>query len=204
MIQPTHHQPGRSLRLSGARISPGGRDSKVFVNLAAETPIWGRFSEDGIPWFSEQPTSVTADCAANAIFSIYPALGYGGLNYQWRHNGAPIDSGPTGHGSTIVTNGVNFHIIGVTNQDAGTYDCVLSNGCGSSTSFPATLTLGIECCAADFNHDGTINPDDLADYINCYFSQPPCPLADFNTDAAINPDDLADYINAYFGSSGCP
>ncbi|MGD9691007.1 MAG: hypothetical protein AB7K52_11790 [Phycisphaerales bacterium] len=60
----------------------------------------------------------------------------------------------------------------------------------------------IRNCAADFNADGNLDPDDLGDYINCYFSQPPCPMADFNADGNIDPDDLGDFINAYF--AGCP
>ena len=57
-------------------------------------------------------------------------------------------------------------------------------------------------CRADLNSDGELNPDDLADYINCYFEFPlPCPLSDFNRSGETDPDDLADYINAYF--EGC-
>lgn len=56
-------------------------------------------------------------------------------------------------------------------------------------------------CPGDFNRDGELNPDDLGDFINCYFTTPPCPDADFNRDGDANPDDLGDYINAYF--AGC-
>ncbi len=56
-------------------------------------------------------------------------------------------------------------------------------------------------CPADFNGDGTADPDDLADYIACYFT-PPCGQADFNGDGNTDPDDLSDYIAAYFGG-GC-
>ncbi len=55
-------------------------------------------------------------------------------------------------------------------------------------------------CAADFNSDGNLDPDDLADYIACYFL-PPCDGADFSGDGNVDPDDLADYIAAYF--AGC-
>ncbi len=61
-------------------------------------------------------------------------------------------------------------------------------------------------CAAEFNGDGSLNPDDLGDFINCYFAEistpGDCPAADFNHDGSFNPDDLGDYINAYF--AGCP
>ena len=57
-------------------------------------------------------------------------------------------------------------------------------------------------CTADFNADGELNPDDLADFIGCYFAEPSCAAADFNTDAEVNPDDLADFIGAFFAN--CP
>jgi len=57
-------------------------------------------------------------------------------------------------------------------------------------------------CRADFNHDGTLNPDDLADYIGCFFATPPCDRADYNAGGETNPDDLADFIGAFF--AGCP
>ena len=56
-------------------------------------------------------------------------------------------------------------------------------------------------CPADFNADGELNPDDLADYIGAFFAQPPGQGSDFNADAEVNPDDLADFIGAYF--AGC-
>ena len=54
-------------------------------------------------------------------------------------------------------------------------------------------------CPADYNGDGTVDPDDLADYIACYFSAPPCDRADFDGSGEADPDDLADFIAQYFG-----
>jgi hypothetical protein len=57
-------------------------------------------------------------------------------------------------------------------------------------------------CRADFNMSGTIDPDDLADFITCFFLEVQfagtCPLADFATDGFVNPDDLSDFITAFF------
>jgi hypothetical protein len=57
-------------------------------------------------------------------------------------------------------------------------------------------------CPGDFDLDGFVNPDDLADFINCFFLdvQAPgsCPNADFNHDGFRNPDDLADFITGFF------
>jgi hypothetical protein len=58
-------------------------------------------------------------------------------------------------------------------------------------------------CAADFNADGTLNPDDLADFIACYFNPSAgCAPTDVDLNGTINPDDLSDYITLFF--AGCP
>ncbi len=56
-------------------------------------------------------------------------------------------------------------------------------------------------CPGDFDASGTLDPDDLSDYIACYFDAPACAAADFNADTNADPDDLSDYIAAYF--AGC-
>jgi hypothetical protein len=57
-------------------------------------------------------------------------------------------------------------------------------------------------CAADFNADGRLNPDDLSDMITCFFVElqfpGTCPAADFNADGLKDPEDLSDYITAFF------
>ncbi|MGD9689877.1 MAG: FG-GAP-like repeat-containing protein [Phycisphaerales bacterium] len=53
-------------------------------------------------------------------------------------------------------------------------------------------------CRVDFNGDGNVDPDDLGDFINCFFSVPPCDRADFNSDGNVDPDDLGDFINEFF------
>ena len=54
------------------------------------------------------------------------------------------------------------------------------------------------CPGADYNADGEITPDDLADFIGAYFAAPPEITTDFDNNGQITPDDLADYIAAYF------
>jgi|GEM_PF-743502 len=91
-----------------------------------------------------------------------------------------------GMNGTFVNAGVSFGVFG--------------SAFGLSVMTPATP------CPADFNGDGSVDPDDLSDYIACYFAVPPCVGADFNGDGTADPDDLSDYIGAYFaagGGSGC-
>jgi hypothetical protein len=62
--------------------------------------------------------------------------------------------------------------------------------------------VGVRVCPVDYNEDGVLNPDDLADYIVCFFEAPPCDRADYDNSGFVNPDDLSDFITAYF--MGCP
>ncbi|MGD9690159.1 MAG: nidogen-like domain-containing protein [Phycisphaerales bacterium] len=92
--------------------------------------------------------------------------------------------------------------IGMENADGsgGTqYDFLLvAGGTGLRVDLSSPTDNCANDCPIDFNGDGDINADDLGDFINCYFSVPPCDGADFNNDSDVNADDLGDYINAYF------
>ena len=113
------------------------------------------------------------------------AAGFATLNWPIAANG--ILNGRTYYFQWIIT-------------DAGA-----SGGEARSNIARATLFCGgIGCppsCPSDFNLNGELDPDDLADYIGAFFAVPAATTADFNTDGAIDPDDLADFIGSYF--SGC-
>ncbi len=78
-----------------------------------------------------------------------------------------------------------------------TWYVVASTFAGYTTSGYRQFTIQ-PSCPADINGDGIVDPDDLTDFIGCYFNIPPCPAADFNADATTDPDDLADFIAAFF------
>ncbi|MGD9690347.1 MAG: FG-GAP-like repeat-containing protein [Phycisphaerales bacterium] len=54
----------------------------------------------------------------------------------------------------------------------------------------------------DFDLSGSVDADDLAGYVNCYFGAEPCAQADVNLDGDINADDLGDFINSFFNPCG--
>ncbi|MCX5688965.1 MAG: immunoglobulin domain-containing protein [Planctomycetota bacterium] len=76
-----------------------------------------------------QPTRV---CAGGTAQLSVVASGDPLPSYQWRRNGTPI--------ARAVAS--NLEIQGATAQDAGSYDCIVSNACGAVTSDGATLTVG--------------------------------------------------------------
>src|SRR5262249_7266009 len=85
------------------------------------------------------------------------------------------------------------------------------NGAGGGAGGPQPnmlfrITAPPNPCSADFHNDGAINPDDLSDFITCFFLQVQfpgdCSHADFNSDGFVNPDDLSDFITTFFLAVG--
>jgi hypothetical protein len=167
-------------------------------NGSIASPSWARYLETGVPWIARQPQSAVRPCGTNFAPDIRPAAGYGGLSYQWRKDGVPLIDGPTGTGSRVVGATGNFALINVSTADEGDYDYVLSNGCGSTTSLAATLTV-TGCCPADFHHDGVVNSQDFFDFLTAFFAA--APAADINHSGAVNSQDFFDFLTAFF--AGC-
>jgi len=144
-------------------------------------------------------------CYGGTVSFAGASLAHSATNFsiQWyrvSNSGyTPIVDGPTGWGSEITGAHDSFlTIFNLRPMDRNYYYvCRSTNSCGSTDSFFARVYF----CLADFNCDGALDPDDLADYITCYFSTPPCAPADFNADGLTDPDDLADFITDFF--SGC-
>jgi hypothetical protein len=88
-------------------------------------------SVGGAPGITGQPQPATACPGGTAMFGV-TATGPS-LTYQWRKGGNPI-GGATGPTLTINP---------VSGADVASYDCVVSGGCGSTTSNAAALTVSV-------------------------------------------------------------
>ena len=118
---------------------------------------------------------------------------------------------------TLEAYDVNGQLLDVdTQQDSSTAPLLVESPAANIhfvRMFSSSATVGFDdlrfdqpqpiapACPADFNLDGSLDPDDLADYISAFFVIPPAPGSDFNNDGTTDPDDLADYIGAFF--AGC-
>jgi len=153
--------------------------------------------------FDDDPPCVGADLgsfidsleaeAGGAVTFSFVGTGSPVLRYFWLLNGQAVEDGGPISGATTGT----LTIDPVGPQHAGQWDYGVFNDCqGVSSGFTMVVIVP---CVPDFNGDGNLDPDDLADAIGCYFDSF-CPF-DFNGDTNEDPDDLADYIAAYFG--GC-
>ncbi len=80
------------------------------------------------PTITLQPSGQTCDETQSATFSVAATSATG---YQWRKNGLPID------GATSAT----YTVAAAALSSAGSYDCVVSNASGATTSAAARLTV---------------------------------------------------------------
>ncbi len=117
-------------------------------------------------------------------------------DYQWA-SGEPFFFSNWSAGEPSQAGGIEFYVEMFAN---GLWnDLPLA---GAAAGDFAIVEIDTPPCRADFNGDTFIDPDDLSDYISCYFDLPPCGRADFNGDSFVDPDDLSDFISIYF--AGCP
>jgi hypothetical protein len=82
------------------------------------------------PVISSQPQDQTVQAGNQASFSV-TASGTGTLTYQWRHGGNNISG----------ANSSTYTIASTQSTDAGTYDVIVTDNTGPTTSGAATLTV---------------------------------------------------------------
>ena len=173
------------------RMSPVGLTGVAIPteDFAVGATFLGMSATSGRVALANIATALAGGCGDPAIVDL---VGYGT---------ATCFEGSGGAGTTS-------NVLGVSRKTGGTAD-TNENFNDFVVGAPAprnAATVVNPCaptgCAPDFNGDGNLDPDDLADYIGAYFSEPAPLSADFNRDGTVDPDDLADYIGAYF--AGCP
>lgn len=114
----------------------------------------------------QSPSAATVPFGGTVQFSVV-AGGTGPLTYQWRKGGVNLTDGPVGCGGTIAGTATDTLVLNtVTFVEGGSYDCVVTNACGSDTSTAATLTINPPPAAADVNHDGQVNGLDIQALVN--------------------------------------
>jgi hypothetical protein len=143
---------------------------------------------------SMQP-SATRACRAGTAVMIMGASGTGGsgpFTYQWRRNTANlVDSAGRISGSTSPM----LTIYNCLGSDTGDYDCIATSACTSQTTNAAHLNV----CVGDYSCDGTINVQDIFDFLAGWFAG--APAADTNGVGGITVQDIFDFLAAWF--TGC-
>ena len=109
----------------------GNYECVVMNSCGSATSTVAVLTMNTIPVITDEPDSQTADEGGLAMFSV-TATGAEPLSYQWRKDGGDIPD------ATCAV----YTIYPVTAADAGNYECVVTNICGSVVSVGAALTVG--------------------------------------------------------------
>jgi hypothetical protein len=143
------------------------------------------------PEISSQPEPTTV-CTGTRVELSFVYSGSDPMTFQWRLNGAEID------GATEPT----LVIEQVSPADAGSYDCVLENGCGDTDTDNAMLTVE-DCaplCPADFNQDGGIDGQDVEAFFTTWEAGDAA--ADVNADGGVDGGDIETFF-VFWEAGGC-
>jgi hypothetical protein len=93
-----------------------------------------------VPTITTQPVGRAANEAETVLLSIR-ASGAGPLAYRWRKDGQVLDDSDT----LVGTHSSTLTMPSAAPADAGRYDVVVTNACGSATSAPATVSVNPAC-----------------------------------------------------------
>jgi|GEM_PF-2034412 len=159
----------------------------------APQDYWARWY-DGPPLFTDEPdSSYLTICDATKSFGVVATAAN---TYRWRRNGVPIFDGPTGNGGTYAgADTATLTIHGPSQFDAGAFDCLATNSCGSRDSADAQLIA----CAIDINCDGFIDFTDFDGFVSAF--EAGAAIADFNGDGFLDFTDFDAFVAAF--EAGC-
>jgi len=178
--------------LSTSVLDGGSYDCVVTNGCSSVTSNAVVLTVNVSPSIGSQPSNLTQNPGTNAAFTV-GATGSGVLSYQWRKNTVNLaDSGNISGSGTVTLNLTN-----IGPADAGSYDCVVTNLCGSVTSTAATLA--VNACPSDFNGDGFVTGEDFDAYVAAF--EAGNISADFNGDGFVTGEDFDAYNVAF--EAGC-
>ena len=92
---------------------------------------WGRIGSCGQPTIDDEPESLVVCEGDPASFSVAATASHPPIAYQWRKNGVPL----------VGETGTSLSFASTVAGDSGVYDVLIDDGCGSSVSVPAELTV---------------------------------------------------------------
>jgi hypothetical protein len=159
----------------------------IFVNFNA------------LPEIDQQPGPQAVAVGQQATFLVDAPHGD---TFQWRRNTVNLSDG----GSLAGATGPSLTIGAVQPSDAGGYDVIVGNSCGTATSSLATLTVRPSCGSADFNGDGDLGTDmDIEAFFACLSGAccATCGSADFNGDGDLGTDSDIEAFFRVLGGGGC-
>ncbi len=159
---------------------------------------------------TSHPQDKTVMESENADFHV-TASGNPPLTYRWRYNGADLSNGGNIYGATTA----NLFISAVTADQAGWYDCRVTDACGVLVSNAGHLIVntGAGAGRGDLNCDGVVDFDDINPFVLAlsmgeteYYNQyPACHFynADVDSSGTVDFADINPLVDCLSAGS-CP
>jgi hypothetical protein len=152
----------------------------------------------GVPSFSTHPVPQTSYSGDQAVFTAQ-LTSSGSATLRWRKDGVELVDGGRFAGVTTPTLTINYVEYG----DAGTYDVVATNQCGTIPSGGAVLTVlcYANCDASTISP--TLNVADFTCFLQRFASGDPYANCDHSpTPPSLNVADFTCYLQRFV--VGCP
>lgn len=177
--------PGRfsGFTAIGSRIYAGDEDRGDLVASSIQTQ-WK-------PAFRRHPEDTIACPGSYALLSVNVSALPAAVTYRWQKDDLPLPLG----GRFVGADQANLTILNLVLSDEGTYTCIATNTCGSTTSLDARLTF----CIGDYNCDGGIDGTDVEAFFDAWEAGDA--QADVNEDGGIDGADV-EYFFARW-EAGC-
>lgn len=140
------------------------------------------------PTLLNEPTDAVTCGRGDVVNFTVQADATGQAAYQWRRDGvsiSPTDNPTAATPGLVVSNA----------SEAGVYDCIVSDRCGSVTSAPALLSV----CRADFDCSGGVDGDDVVSFFAVWDAGEDA--ADINGVGGVDGDDVIDFFLGW--DAGC-
>jgi hypothetical protein len=146
---------GASLGLNNITLADDGNYDCVVTNTCGSvTSNQVELVVNSGPSITTQPTAQSVSAGASAVFSV-AVSGSPTISYAWRKDTVNLSNG--GNVSGADTDTLTISPAGV--GDAGSYDVVVTNDCGSVTSDAVGLTVNTGCITDVDDGSGTGTPD---------------------------------------------
>ncbi|QQS09860.1 MAG: immunoglobulin domain-containing protein [Phycisphaerales bacterium] len=183
-----------------ALADAGNYDCVVTNACGSDTSVAAALTVGEGVSITADPQPATACTGMLASFSV--SYSGSGATFQWRKDLSNISG----------ANADTYTIAAVAPADAGNYDCVVTNACGTATSAAAALTVQT-CCVADVDDgsgtgtpDGGVTVDDLLYYLTQFNAGSLVADVDDGSatgtpDGGVTVDDLLYYLTRF--NAGC-
>lgn len=183
--------------------APAGADFLWYDSLCDRTYCLATYRvfelAPGGPDVTQYPISQRV-CPGRSAWFWVAAEGRWPFSYQWQKDGVPLVDGPNVQGATDA----GLTILQATGDDAGEYQVVVTDACG--TTVGAASVLIVEGNPCDVNCDGAVDGFDIDPFLErlagCYPACSSC-AGDVDGDGYVTGFDIDGLLTAILGG-GCP